>query len=92
MKLYYDLTNNEISNYQKEFIKTPVGKKMNIIRMMMDTLWLVCLILSFIPELLNFSHYLFFSMIMIIIIASYEIYFNINFTAWLKNKYNIKRW
>ena len=33
-----------------------------------------------------------FSLFMIVVAVVYSTYFNINFTAWLKNKHDIKRW
>ena len=93
MKTYYDLTNQEKSKYEKEFRKTPVGKDMYIRRIIADILATAIVILVFLIDYqmeTNFSTGLFFCTLLLVVV--YKVYYNVNFTAWLKNKHDIKRW
>ena len=93
MKTYYDLTNEEKKKYEKEFKKTPIGKDMNIRKIMVDVLSTVIIVVVFLIDYqmeTNFSTASFFCALLIDVV--YKAYFNLNFTAWLKNKHDIKRW
>lgn len=98
MKTYYDLTSSELAKYRKEFKKTPQGKNLfyrivSLDVMLLALFALYCIIVIFEPESAGND---FFDWVFIIaLIACYDvenIYYNINFNAWLKNKYDIKRW
>lgn len=94
MITYYDLENKEKKKYEKEFKKTPVGKEINhrkiIIEVLMLSIDLFLIFCEFYLKIENdFSDVWLFTFLVFII--SY-IYFDINFTAWLKNKHDIKRW
>lgn len=93
MKTYYDLTNKEKREYLKEFKKTPVGKDMNIRRIIADIITTTILVLFFVIDWTYETNI--FNIIFVcscIIEILYNTYFNLNFTAWLKNKHDIKRW
>jgi len=93
MKTYYDLTNEEKKKYEKEFKKTPIGRDMNIRKIIVHILATAIIVLVFLIDYqmeTNFSTGLFFCALLIDV--AYKAYFNLNFTAWLKNKHDIKRW
>ena len=100
MKIYYDLETKEREKYVEEFKKTPVGNKMNKTKIAIDIIWLIFIIAMVATEILfaesEFdSIFLIFSaaqFLTLLVGGVYSVYFNINFTAWLKNKYDIKRW
>ena len=94
MITYYDLEKKEKKKYEKEFKKTPVGKEIThrkiIIELLMlaiDVFLLFCIFYLKIEN--DFSDVWLFTFFVFLI--SY-IYYDTNFTAWLKNKHNIKRW
>ena len=93
MKTYYDLTKEEKQKYVKEFKKTPVGKDMNIKRFIVNLVTTTIVILFLVIDIYyetNLYTSIFFFAFLINFIN--ETYFNINFTSWLKNKHDIKRW
>ena len=101
MKTYYDLTSKEKGNYIDEFKKTPGGKSLFETRAFLIILtaiiYIVVIVLSIYAEETNklldkidlIEKYATFMIVMTIL---YSTYFNINFTSWLKNKHDIKRW
>jgi len=100
MKTYYDLTAKEKKTYVKEFKKTPVGKEMNTNRIFLVVLFVIAISIDFLFGFL-FTETEYNAMENLILASQtftfaisfiYNAYFNINFTAWLKNKYEIKRW
>lgn len=99
MKTYYDLTAKEKKTYVKEFKKTPVGKEMNTNRIFLDVLFFIAISIDFLFGLFTETEYIAMENLILAsqtftfaIAFIYDAYFNINFTAWLKNKYEIKRW
>lgn len=98
MKTYYDLTSSELAKYRKEFKKTPQGKNLFYRIVALDVVFLVLLALYFLivfygseTAISGFNNWFFF----IVLVVGYDIeniYYNINFNAWLKNKHDIKRW
>lgn len=106
MKNYYDLTKKERDNYLKEFKKSPVGKEMNFRKICILIITFACWIIGgFVSGLQDGSgtvvaretEIFIGSMAMLalfglLIYSGFTAYMNINFTAWLKNKYDIKRW
>ena len=93
MKNYYDLTSQEKKKYENEFKKTPVGKDMYIegTILYIITSIMVCLFL-YMDFKINSNYSASVMCIAFVINTVYKAYLNINFTAWLKNKYEIKRW
>ena len=101
MKTYYDLTSKEKGNYIDEFKKTPGGKSLFETRAVLIILTAIIfvgvIILSIYTEetssmmdkLELIEKYATF---MLVFTIAYSTYFNINFTSWLKNKHEIKRW
>lgn len=92
MKTYYDLTIDERKKYLKEFKKTPVGRDLYIEKSIMAIVAGVLLIVIFLLGFLTDDFDFIGSILLIVMIEVYNIYFNLNFTAWLKNKHDIKRW
>ena len=90
MKTYYDLTSKEKREYLKEFTKTPGGSDLNISRAIIDFVCMAMLLIFIMSETIT-ENYL-FELFLLIIPGIYNIYFNISFSCWLKNKHNIKRW
>lgn len=101
MKTYYDLTSKEKGKYIDEFKKTPGGKSLFETRAILIILTAIIyigvmalsiyeeeakIVISEIETIENFAGF------MIVLTIVYSTYFNINFTAWLKNKHEIKRW
>lgn len=101
MKTYYDLISKERDKYMDEFKNTPVGKdlfKTRAILIVLTSIILVGVMVlgiyleetnSVINNLEKMENFAGFMLIFNII---YSVYFNINFTSWLKNKHNIKKW
>lgn len=101
MKTYYDLTNKEKSKYIDEFKKTPGGKDLFGWRAFFIILTAIILVVVValsiyeeeakivISEMELIENFCGFIIGLTIV---YSIYLNINFTGWLKNKYDIKRW
>ena len=93
-KTYYDLNELEKKGYKKEFVKTPGGRDINIKRILLFILAVcsfgIIMVIdveeSLVDKLSTIWGFL------VIILAIYEVYFNISFVSWLKNKYGIKRW
>lgn len=101
MKTYYDLTSKEKGKYIDEFKKTPGGKGLfetrAILIILTAIIYIGVMILSIYEEesnlvLSQFEAIENFGGFMIVLTITYSTYFNINFTSWLKNKYDIKRW
>lgn len=92
MKTYYDLTIDERKKYLKEFNKTPIGKDIYIEKIIMDLVVSILLFCIFLSSFLTDDYDFVGGIILISLIEAYHIYFNLNFTAWLKNKHDIKRW
>jgi hypothetical protein len=97
MKTYYDLSKSERKNYLKDFKKTPVGKEINEGHVLLNILAFIVFVASFILSYYEVSDTLseIFWIIFVlcaIIDAFIMFYENVNFTAWLKNKHDIKRW
>lgn len=101
MKTYYDLTSKEKGKYIAEFKKTPGGKSLFERRAFLIILALIFYfgigLLSIYEEEANLVVSQFetienFAGFMIILAIAYSTYFEINFTSWLKNKHDIKRW
>lgn len=106
MKTYYDLTKKERKEYEKEFKKTPVGKDLNSNKVLFEVIlgvffFVYGFVIGFtsgVEEFLDQSSLMLTNLlevlfyIMLLISSAYNFYVNINFTAWLKNKYDIKRW
>lgn len=96
MKTYYDLTKKERGEYLKEFKKTPVGKEMKMTLNLSFFAFLAFIILESVFVSFGYNEYGNFfdvaSWVAIGLSILYEIFIDINFTAWLKNKYDIKRW
>ena len=89
MKTYYDLTSKEKKAFLDEFKKTPGGKNIFITQIIVNFLFsLLSLILTFEYSESIFSYYLFILFIPLV----YDIYVDIMFSCWLKNKHNIRRW
>ena len=93
MKTYYDLTKEEKQKYVKEFKKTPVGKDMNIKRTIVNLVTTIIVILFLVIDV-YYETNLYTSILFFVFLIDFinETYFNINFTSWLKNKHDIKRW
>ena len=96
MKTYYDLSKQERKDYMKEFKQTPVGKEINIGYTLISILTLILFIAT---DFLTYSNAelaarlsIYALILMIAVDLIFTLYININFTAWLKNKHNIKRW
>lgn len=93
-KTYYDLNEQEKKGYKKEFVKTPGGRDINIKRILFFLL-AICsfgiIIVIDVEESLGEMLSNIWGFI-VILMAIYEVYFNISFVSWLKNKYGIKRW
>lgn len=101
MKTYYDLTSKEKGKYIDEFKKTPGGKNLFETRAVLIILTAIIYIgvmaLSIYAEESSIAINKMgaiedFAGFMIILTILYSTYFNINFTSWLKNKHDIKRW
>lgn len=101
MKTYFDLSNKEKDKYMYEFKKTPGGKNLFEVRVILIILTVIIYIgvsaLSIYGEetnsvINNLSKIEDFAGFMILLTIVYSTYFKINFTSWLKNKYEIKRW
>lgn len=102
MKTYYDLTDVEKKNYEKEFKKTPGGKTMNKYLIIIEIIDALFVTLYFIVQfslpldtynydgILDVTSIISWGSIFISIV--YNTYFQICFCSWLKNKYDIKRW
>lgn len=101
MKTYYDLTSKEKGKYIDEFKKTPGGKTLFEARAIYIILTVIVYVvvvglsiyeeetgtmINYMESIENFAGF------MIILTIVYSTYFNVNFTSWLKNKYDIKRW
>lgn len=92
MKTYYDLTIDQRKKYLIEFKKTPIGKDIYIKRLIMDFVGSILLICIFLTGFLTDDYDFIGGIVLISLVDAYHIYFNLNFTAWLKNKHDIKRW
>jgi len=95
VKTYYDLTNKEKKEYLKEFKQTPTGKDMNIVNISIQTIGFIFMILMLYYDFILSTYdsvVTVMFLISLLIEFLYSTYFNINFTAWLKNKHKIKRW
>ena len=104
MKTFYELEKAERDKYLQEFKKTPVGKDMNILLGLYHVLTVVFFVLwgyleGFSNELKQDQEFSWlinaigvFTALSFFISILYQFYLNFNFTAWLKNKYDIKRW
>lgn len=103
MKTYYDLTRKEREKYLDEFKKTPVGKEYNqnsklifvIASILLGiSIFISCLTSDITSDKVNlFVDWIgTLGFLVFIIYDVYLIYINVNFTSWLKNKYDIKRW
>lgn len=89
MKTYYDLTSKEKKEYLKEFRKTPGGKDIFIGQIIINALFvfLAGFFTSFYHEaILNIY------LLVLLFPIVYDIYVDVLFSCWLKNKYDIKRW
>jgi len=106
MKTYYDLKKEERKNYYKEFKKTPVGKELNFrsicILIITVACWFVAgfvsgyqdgsgAVLTQETELFINAMYM-LALVGLLIYTGFTAYVNINFSGWLKNKHDIKRW
>ncbi|MBQ7136466.1 MAG: hypothetical protein IJO43_00630 [Bacilli bacterium] len=93
MKTYYDLSLSEKKKYKKEFKSTPGGKdiwiQLTIIQLLSIAFLATCI---FIDTQTNSYFSINVLFIIILVEEACKLVFNINFTAWLKNKHNIKRW
>lgn len=85
MKTYYDLTSKEKNEYLKEFRKTPGGKDIFIGQIIINIL---CVFITVLLAFVASPYYLFF----LLLSGVYNIYVDILFSCWLKNKHDIKRW
>jgi len=93
MKTYYDLTISEKKKFKKEFKKTPGGKdicvQLTIIQLLSIAIFATCI---FIDTRTN-SYFSINALFIIVLVEEVcKLVLNINFTAWLKNRHNIKRW
>ena len=93
MKTYYDLTSKEKREYLKEFKKTPGGADAYYKK---GFITLIGIAFIFFITFWSFygleDNYTLSFLITSIITGAYNIYFDIVFSCWLKNKHNIKRW
>lgn len=105
MKNYYELKKSDRQKYLKEFRKTPVGKEMNF---RLICCWIITFAFWFVSgyvfgltediDVFTKEATLFMNIMDILAIfgfvfsSLYSAYLNFNFTAWLKNKYEIRRW
>lgn len=89
MKTYYDLTSKEKKEYLKEFRSTPGGKDIYIGQIIINFIFSVLTLLLVFAYSESFSNYYFFVLLFPVV---YDVYVNILFSCWLKNKYDIKRW
>ena len=89
MKTYYDLTSKEKKEYLNEFRKTPGGKSIYIAQVIINCLFsFLTLFLTIVYSKSIFNYYLFILLFPVV----YDIYVDILFSCWLKNKHDIKRW
>ena len=86
MKTYYDLTSKEKKEYLKEFRKTTGGKDIFIGQIIINALF------AFLAGFFTGFYYECGYLLIILFPIVYNVYVDILFSCWLKNKYDIKRW
>lgn len=97
LKTYFDLTSKDREKYRDDFVKTSVGKSLfdlkNKVFIVFSVLFvLYVLMVLFIGDnvavivIEKVLYFVFFAFLFS------WIYFDLNFSAWLKNKHDIKRW
>ena len=100
-KTYFDLTSTDRDTYRMEFRQTPYGKEVFKLRKLLLVVFFLSAIAFIVLDIYSeetgkytdvvdsFDNYV---TLLFVISIGISLWFDINFTASLKNKHNIKRW